>query len=141
MSIAEGYLSVGTGGNSGFPGERRTHQARCLRSDSQHGFLGRECNVVPRVNLRIDVSLVLATASPSLGDVINGGVPRTMGRTLGNTHSLSTHSHGIRRIPGEDVEASRILPWQRELRNSPDLRTDANVKTARVVLKGATSRI
>ena len=61
-----------------------------------------------------------------------------------DTHSLSTHSHGIRRIPGEDVqdvEASRVLPWQRELRNSPDLRTNANVKTARVVLKGATSKL
>ena len=67
-----------------------------------------------------------------------------MGRTLGATHSLSTPSHGIRKISGEyvqDVKMSHVLPWQRGLRNSPDLRSNANVKTARVVLKGATNRI
>ena len=40
--------------------------------------------------------LVLATASSSLSDVIDGGVPRTMGERLEGIHSLSTHSHDIR---------------------------------------------
>ena len=90
------------------------------------------------------MSLVLATASASLSDVINGGVPRTMGERF-ETHSFSQHTFPrVRKIPGkdvQDVEASRVLPRQRELRNSRDLRTNANVNTARVVLEGATSRI
>ena len=91
------------------------------------------------------MSLVLATTSASLSDVIDGGVPRTMGRTLGETLFLSAHiptaSEGSLVKTFKDVEAFRVLPWQRELRNSPDLHTNAHVKTARVVLEGATGRI
>ena len=63
---------------------------------------------------------------------------------LEDIYSLSSHSHGIQKIPGKTFKMLKRLvfsPWQRELRNLPDLRTSANLKTARVVLEGATSRI
>ena len=83
--------------------------------------------------------LVLATASASLSDVIDGGVPRTMGKTLGEALILSAH------IPtaseGSLVKTFKMLKCHVFSRGNVNFEihltfdTHANVKTARVVLK------